>query len=60
MKPRYSLTEHIDNICVSIFRVGVIAKKFSDRVDKVEPWYGTQYKLTKITDKTITVRIKSK
>lgn len=38
-------------------RVGVIAKKFDGDTDQAEPWYGTQYKLEKIPEATLQVRI---
>lgn len=34
-------------------RVAVVGKKFEPIVDSVEKWYGTKYKLEKISDKTL-------
>lgn len=34
-------------------RIGVIAKQYEGDTDKVEPWYGTQYKLLKIDEETL-------
>ena len=39
----------------SFFSVGVIAKKFSSIVDMKEQWYGTEYKLIKISEETLKV-----
>lgn len=36
-------------------RVGVIAKQFAKEVDQKEPWYGTEYKLTKISEEVLDV-----
>ena len=42
---------------ISFSRIGVIAKKFADVVDKKEEWYGTEYKLEDIPEEKIQVSI---
>ncbi|CAG9815290.1 unnamed protein product [Phaedon cochleariae] len=34
-------------------RISVIARKFENELDEVEPWYGTKYKKVEIPDETI-------
>jgi hypothetical protein len=35
----------------------VIAKKYADIADQKEEWYGTEYKLEKIPEELLTVRV---
>jgi len=40
------------------FRVSVVAKKFEGQTDKKEEWYGTEYRLDKISPEKIKVGIR--